>query len=195
MMFTFAISAPTTQQNRKLRELSQSHSDCNGSSKQTRFALNLASRERQQSKITVFTTQRPRRESFDIAHRFGKAYLSKTCYLFLIRAILLVLILLPRIDKIVFQLLLYRVVGFFFIMSTLPKVRVKTRGNKLIIKANTLPKSAKSSAVLTLSSRKDPNSPSQNGKNNNNNNNRTVNNNNTKNTILKYTGQEFHQAK
>lgn len=73
-------------------------------------------------------------------------------------------------------------------MSTLPKIRVKSRGNRLIIKADTLPKSAKSSAVLTLSSRKDP-TQSQNGKlHNNNNNNRTVNNNVKNNTILKYAG-------
>lgn len=71
-------------------------------------------------------------------------------------------------------------------MSTLPKIRVKSRGNRLIIKADTLPKSARSSAVLTLSSKKDPSHP-QNGKNNNNNNNRTVNN-NAKNKILKYAG-------
>lgn len=71
-------------------------------------------------------------------------------------------------------------------MSTLPKIRVKSRGNRLIIKADTLPKPAKSSAVLTLSSRKDP-THSQNEKNNNNDK-RTVNNNAKNNTILKYTG-------
>lgn len=72
-------------------------------------------------------------------------------------------------------------------MSTLPKIRVKSRGNRLIIKADTLPKSAKSSAVLTLSSKKDPSHP-QKGKNNNNNNNRIINNNAKNNTILKYAG-------
>lgn len=72
-------------------------------------------------------------------------------------------------------------------MSTVPKIRVKSRGNKLIIKADTLPKSAKSSAVLTLSSKKDP-TQSQHGKTNNNNNHRTINNNAKNNTLLKYAG-------
>lgn len=71
-------------------------------------------------------------------------------------------------------------------MSTLPKIRVKARGNKFIIKSDTLPKSKKS-AVLTLTRKQDvkpsPNIPKTPQKQANRN---AVKNNN--NTILKYSG-------
>uniref|UniRef100_A0A6P7G3I0 Protein lap4-like isoform X3 n=1 Tax=Diabrotica virgifera virgifera TaxID=50390 RepID=A0A6P7G3I0_DIAVI len=75
-------------------------------------------------------------------------------------------------------------------MSTLPKIRVKTRGNKFIIKADTLPKS-KNSAVISLA-RSQELKPPPHPIIKNNNKKASVNNNN--NTILKYSAGDSDAA-